>query len=135
MNAVGPFCQPVNQVAAFWAIHAQERCVFIAQDNGNQPLAVFVTVIIQIADDLLFQRIFVSWLDNTVFIAALEVNPDVIAAGSNSAGVGPVNLLSQIAIFVFKETGVAQVIHQFSIDAERIAKGRKFFLLNQQAVV
>ena len=53
MDAVVAFLQPVEDIAAFWAAHAQNGSVFVAHRQGDDPAAMFwFFIAIEIGDDL-----------------------------------------------------------------------------------
>ena len=92
-----------DRTAAFLTIETQYLRFFIAHSNRYDALALFIAVAVQITDDLRFQVIFVTWLDNTVWIAAFEIDMDMVAAIGNGSCLAVIDLPQLTAVFIFLE--------------------------------
>lgn len=54
MDPIEALSYKVDQITAFWAIHAQNSSFFIAQNDRKNSLPISIAVIIESADDLFF---------------------------------------------------------------------------------
>ena len=70
MYTIGTFCCEVYNIATVLAAHADDGGIFIAQGNGNNSLAAFVSVIVQIINDFFFECVLILGIDDALLIAA-----------------------------------------------------------------
>ena len=56
-----------------------------------------------------------------MFVAALEVDIDVVGLAGDGTGLGPVDFSKLVAHFIEFHIGVAQFVHDTDIDAAHIA--------------
>lgn len=136
VEAVEAFFNGEEDITALWTINTQENAILVAQaDAYNATTSGWVTVVVQIVDDLFFKRILVSWIYNTVFVAALKVDVDVVRTNLDSTGLFPVNVAGRVAVFVLNHNGVAQFFHNRNVEAAVFANHWRNFFANDEAVV
>ena len=121
VETVDAFFEPVEDIAAFWAAGTENHCIFIAHSHNDNAFAV-QAIAVKGVDDLAFEFILICWINNTSWVFALEVDVDMTTAGSNSAGLFPVDFFDFVAVFVFLENGETKFFHNCNVAAECVAR-------------
>ena len=136
MQTVEAFFDGEEDIAAFWAIDTDQHAVLIAQADADDAAAsCWIAIVVEIVDDLFFQCVFICWIHDAVFVAALEVDVDVVGADLNGAGLFPVNFCGVVAVFVLLHDGVAELFHDRNVEAAVFTDQRWNVFANDEAVV
>lgn len=123
MVIVVAFSGPIDNIAAFRATHTKKDSVFVTQRTGNDThTGFFIMVAVQRCHDFFFKLIFIFWFDNTVRIAPLQIDINVVASVGNSFCAFPVNFMEFIAIFIIFDVSVAEFFHNTKVNASVIAE-------------
>ena len=84
---------------------------------------------------MFFKGILVSWVYNAVFVAALEVDVDIVGTDLYSAGLFPVNVAGAVAVFVLFHHGVTELFHDRNVQTTVFTNQWWHFFPNDEAVV
>ena len=123
MVEIVTFGEPVADIACFRTTLTKENSILVAQSNCNNTLtSLFVAIAIETGHDFFFNFILILRIYNTMRIAALEVDVDVLFALSDCNGVFPIDFFHAVAIFVTFQSHETELFHDTTVNAHIVAK-------------
>ena len=129
MVKVVTFCHPEADIATFRAAIAKEHGIFISQCHCYDTLASGLAVIaIERRDDLFFKFILIFWINNAVIGTPFQIQIDVVPTVGNGTGLGPINLIGIIAIFIFLHDSETEISHNRDCATRRVPHNNMFVL-------
>ncbi len=122
MSTIHAFIDPVNDITAFRATHANKLSLFISHAEIYNTLTCFrIAIIVQITNNLLFKIILISWIYNTCIIFTFKINIDIVPAWRYRRCLAPINLnFAAVSFILIFQNGIAQFLKDRNVNAKRI---------------